>query len=106
MKTEEREITVRSGTHIWKSHLEYYNDYMVFRGFPFYRITEVDDICYLWELDQENPDSMKYNILKKSRDFEELREEGDKLQDKARKKFYPEIDEKYEFLKRLKRKDI
>ncbi len=87
---EKREITFHSGTQIWKSHLEYYNDQMVLRGFPFYRISEIQDVYYLWELSQEDPDSMKYDILKKSTDFDELYEEGMELQDEMRNKLYPE----------------
>lgn len=87
---KEREITFHGGTQIWKSHLEYFNDRMFLHGFPFYRINEIEDVCYLWELDQEDPDSMKYNILKKSTDFNALYEEGMALQDKMRERLYPE----------------
>ena len=90
MLMEEREIKFHSGTQIWKSHLEYFNDQMFIHGFPFYRINKVQGVYYLWELDREDPDSMKYNILKKSTDFDVLYEEGMELQDKTRMKLFPE----------------
>lgn len=87
---EKREMTFHSGTQIWKSHLEYFNDRMFLHGFPFYRINKIQDVYYLWELSQEDPDSMKYGILKESTDFDELYEEGMELQDEMRKKLYPD----------------
>ncbi len=89
-------MTIHNSTPIWKSHLEYFNDSMFLHGFPYYRITEIDDDYYLWELDREDPDSMKYNILKTSRDFDPLYEEGMKLQDDRRKELYPERQRMFE----------
>jgi hypothetical protein len=73
---DEKEINVIMGKQVWKTIGEYYNDKMWIRGYPYYQITKVNDVYYLWELDKDNPDSMKYNLLKKSTDFSPLYDEG------------------------------
>lgn len=83
----DKEITIFTGTHIWKSGLEYHNEHTFLRGFPYFQITGVDDVYYLWELDLDDADSMKYRILKKSDDFGLLHEEGMKLADALGKKY-------------------
>ena len=100
------EIKIHNGTPIWKSHIEYFNEYTVLHGFPCYRITEINDEYYLWELDREVPDSRKYNILKTSRDFDLLYEEGMKLQNDRREELYPETDRWRMFEKELPKREM
>lgn len=77
MKKEE--ISIWQGVHIWKSHKEYYGKYRFLHGDPYYQITQVGDIFFLWELDNNEPDSANYKIMKQSNNFNSLWEEGMKL---------------------------
>lgn len=70
--------------------MEYYNEYMFLHGRPYYRITETDDTYYLWELDRNDPDSLKYNILKTDTEFENLYKEGMELQDALCEELFPD----------------
>lgn len=74
-----KEITIQTGKHIWKSPMEYFSKNATFYGSPYYQITEVDNICYLWELSKEEPDKHKYHIIQKSEDFGTLFDEGMRL---------------------------
>ncbi len=85
MKTEEKSIF--HGDNIWKSAMEYHNEHTFLHGFPFYRITRIGDTYYLWELDLNDPDACKYQIMKESDDFNPLYEEGLKLGDAIGQKY-------------------
>ncbi len=85
MKREGKRIF--QGTHIWKSHMEYHNEHTFLHGFPYYQITEIDDVCYLWELDLNDPDPRNYRIIRESDDFNSLYEEGMKLNDEIGRKY-------------------
>ncbi|MCP5495305.1 MAG: hypothetical protein H7A23_12180 [Leptospiraceae bacterium] len=80
------EITIQTGTHIWKSPMEYFSEHAVFHGSPYYQITEVDDVYYLWELSKEEPEKHKYQILKTSDNFGALHDEGMELNNTISKK--------------------
>jgi hypothetical protein len=103
--SDKKEITIFTGTHIWKSGLEYHNEHTFLHGFPYFQITGVDDVYYLWELDLDDADRRSYRIIKKSDDFGLLHEEGMELADALGKKY----DEKHlyytygkELIKKLK----
>lgn len=81
------EIHIYSGSQVWKSMLEYHNKWTFIRGYPFYQITRVDDVYYLWELVLDNPDDVSYRIMKKSDDFDPLWEEGMQLAEEVGKKY-------------------
>ncbi len=87
---EDKEITIHHGTMIWKSGIEYFNDRMFLHGYPYYRITEVDELYYLWELNPDDPDSGKYRIMKTGSEFTPFHEEGMALADEMSKKLYPD----------------
>ncbi len=72
----DKELNILQGTHIWKSGLEYHNEHTVLHGFPYYQITEVDGVYYLWALDWDKADDRKYNIIKQTTEFSPLHEEG------------------------------
>ncbi len=77
MKTEEKNIF--QGTHIWKSPMEYHNEHTFMHGYPYYQISKIDDVYYLWELDLKNPDSPDYRIMKEKNSFRPLYDEGMEL---------------------------
>jgi hypothetical protein len=81
------EINIHYGTEVWKSHIEYYNEHMFMRGFPYYQITEVNDVYYLWELDLNDPDSYNYRIMQQSDDFSPLYDKGGELEDALGEKY-------------------
>lgn len=81
------EISIYSGSQVWKSMLEYHNKWTFMRGYPYFQITRVDDVYYLWELVLDNPDDVTYRIMKKSDDFDPLYEEGRNLEDEVGKKY-------------------
>ena|GEM_PF-2633824 len=87
MAKEKEEITIFTGKHIWKSPLEYHNKYTFLHGRPYFQITEVDEVYYLWELDLNDPDSSEYRIMKKSKDFGPLFDEGMELNEALGKKY-------------------
>ncbi len=89
---EEEELRIYYGDEIWKTGLEFYNEYMVFRGKPYYRITKTDDTYYLWKLDYADPNALQYKILKTNDDFMPLYEEGMALQDALREELFPTPD--------------
>ncbi|GEM_PF-2657921 len=87
---KENELNVFSGTHIFKTSLEYFNDNMFIHGYPYYMINEVDNVYYLWELDRANPDSRKYLLMKHDDVFIPLYEEAVALEKKLMRQLYPE----------------
>jgi hypothetical protein len=87
MTKEKEEITIFTGKHIWKSPLEYHNERMFLHGRPYYQITEVDEVYYLWELDLNDPDPHEYRIRKKCDDFGPLFDEGMELNEALGKKY-------------------
>ncbi|MCP4108867.1 MAG: hypothetical protein GY749_25540 [Desulfobacteraceae bacterium] len=93
---EKKEITIHSGTMIWKSGPEYFNDKMFLHGYPYYRITEVDGLYYLWELDPDDPDSGKYRIMKTGSEFIPFHKEGMALSDKISEKLYADRHNRYQ----------
>ncbi|MEN8216331.1 MAG: hypothetical protein ABFS56_08130 [Pseudomonadota bacterium] len=84
MKKEE---IIRYAPQAWKSHIEYYNEQMFIHGYPYYQITEVDDIYYLLELDLNDPDSYNYHIMEQSDNFSYLYEKGMALEDALGQKY-------------------
>lgn len=74
------EITIFSGTEVWKGGYEYYREDMILSGYPYYQITRVNDgvndVYYFWELDLDDADRGTYRIRKTSNDYDSLREEG------------------------------
>jgi hypothetical protein len=84
---KEEEITILHGTHIWKSGLEYFNEKMFLHGNPYYQITEVGGVYYLWELDRNDPDSYNYHIMQQSDNFIHLHEKGMELNDALWEKY-------------------
>ena len=74
---EKAEYTILPGTHIWKSHAEY-STRPVLTGTPYYQITkdEGDGTYYFWELETTTE---KYHLRKSGTDFNELWEEGLRL---------------------------
>ena len=66
------------GDIIWKSYLEHNPQGKLF-GNPYYYITEIDKVYYLWEW---NVEKNEYVSLKSSTDFSNLNEEGMELQRK------------------------
>jgi hypothetical protein len=80
-------ITIHHGDHVWKSHIEYHNEHTFIHGYPYYEITEVDDIYYLWELDRNDPDSRNYHIMQKSDNLSSLHEKGMELNDVIGQKY-------------------
>ncbi len=87
---EEQNITVRSGSHIWKAHLEFYHNEAQLRGFPYFHITEVDETYYLWQLAPEHPESCEYVLVKTSTDFSALHQEGMERETALCRELYPE----------------
>lgn len=85
MKTEE--LSIFHGDLIWKGSMEYHNEHTFLHGFPYYQITEVDEVYYLWALDLDNADSRSYKIIKEGDDFSSFHDEGMKLDDKIREKY-------------------
>jgi len=84
--TEEKEkITIYTGKRVWKSPLEYHNKYTFLHGRPYFLITEVDNLYYLWELDLSVPDPGEYRIMKTGDDFSPLFDEGMELSEKLGK---------------------
>ena len=83
----DKEISIYSGSEVWKSMLEYHNKWTFIRGYPYYKITRVDDVYYLWELVLDDPDHVTYRIMKKNDDSDPLWEEGRKLEDEIGKKY-------------------
>lgn len=83
----EKELSIFSGTHVWKSMLEYHNKWTFMRGYPYFQISRVDDVYYLWELVLDDPDNVTYRIMKKCDDFNPLFEEGMKLAEALGKKY-------------------
>ncbi len=87
MAKEKKEISIFEGKHIWKSPLEYHNERMFLHGRPYYQITEVEKVYYLWELDLNDPDPSEYRIMKKSKNFGPLFDEGMELNEALGKKY-------------------
>jgi len=87
---EKKEITILHGVMVWKSGIEYYNDSMFTHGYPYYRVTKIDEIYYLWELNPDNPDSGEYRIIKTCNDFTPLYDEGMALAEQVVRRLYPE----------------
>jgi hypothetical protein len=87
MTKENKKINIFTGKHIWKSHLEYHNERTFLHGFPYYQITEVDNVFYLWELDLNDPGPGEYRIRKKNNDFDPLYDEGRELEEALGKKY-------------------
>ncbi|MCU0288776.1 MAG: hypothetical protein MUF15_20575 [Acidobacteria bacterium] len=96
----EEEVSIYAGSEVWKSMIEYHNKWTFIRGYPYYKITRVDEVYYLWELLLDDPDHVSYRIMKKSNDFSPLWDEGMKLADEIGKK-YAEME-----LYRLEGKDL
>lgn len=84
-ENEKEKITIYTGKHIWKSPLEYHNEYTFLHGRPYFQITEVDNVYYLWELDLNVPDPSEYRIMKTGDDFSPLFDEGMELSEKLGK---------------------
>lgn len=89
-RMEEKVITVQDGSRIWKAHLEFYHNEAQLRGFPYFRITEVDDVCYLWQLDPEHPESCEYVLIKTGTDYSALRKEAMERETALCRELYPE----------------
>jgi hypothetical protein len=87
MTNEKEKLTIHRGRHIWKSGLEYYNESMFMHGWPYFQITEVDGVYYLWELDLNDPDPGEYLVLKTGDEFVPMHEEGMELSEKLGQKY-------------------
>ena len=81
------EVSIYAGSEVWKSMLEYHNKWTFIRGYPYFKITRVDEVYYLWELVLDDPDHVTYRIMKKSNDFSPLCDEGMELARKVEKKY-------------------
>ncbi len=77
-----------SGDIIWKSYLEH-NPEGRFYGNPYYYITQIDKIYYLWKWDIEKKE---YIALKNSPTFSPLNEEGMSLVKEIKDILYPKSD--------------
>lgn len=73
-----------SGDIIWKSYLEHNPQGKLF-GNPYYYITKIAKVYYLWEWDIEKN---QYAFLNSSTDFGALNEEGMDLQRKLSIKLF------------------
>jgi hypothetical protein len=80
-------ISIFTGKHIWKSPLEYHNEHTFIHGRPYFQITEVDEVYYLWELDLNDPDPSEYRIMKTGDDFGPLFDEGMELNEALGEKY-------------------
>ena len=87
MTKKKEKISIHEGKHIWKSPLEYHNKHTFLHGYPYYRITEVDDLYYFWELDYSDPDHPEYRVKKTGNDFSPLFDEGMELNEVLGKKY-------------------
>lgn len=81
------EITIFSGTEVWKGGYEYYSKGMIIGGYPYYQITRVNGVYYFWELDLDDADRGTYRLIKTSNDFSSLHEEGLALDDAIGEKY-------------------
>jgi len=86
--TNDEELTIHSGDLIWKTIIEYYYENAFIRGYPYYQITRVNDMYYLWELKLEDPNAYDYRIIDQNEDFSPLNEKGMALGDVIGKKYY------------------